>query len=362
MKRQTRSDEPRWQRTLYRPDTLADDLGIIGASVGPRTGPHKRTKGEKEDYVLRRLLAAWKISGRLKFPVDIQAEQSVPLEPDFVLMLANGDSLGVEITEAGEERYQQWLTHAEPEIRSGKVVHIPFEADTRRTASEISRAIAAKVKKFDAGSYRQSPCHLVVYDNTSWGGFLNKSELVDLVRHHNGLVGRFVEVHLVFNQRVFLDVFGRAELLDVSESYEIDVPRWASAQARRLRESADGWVGLDRHNIAGELDDLGKSERRALASQVRNLLIHLLKYEFKPTKRSASWRLSIDNARAELDEILSESPSLGADLALTIERQYRRARAGVAVQTKLAVATFPETCPYSRKQLLDEAYLPGAKK
>ena len=65
MKRQTRSDEPRWQRTLFEPDTLADDLGIIGASVGPRTGPHKRTKGEKEDYVLRRLLAAWKISGRL---------------------------------------------------------------------------------------------------------------------------------------------------------------------------------------------------------------------------------------------------------------------------------------------------------
>jgi hypothetical protein len=45
---------------------------------------------------------------------------------------------------------------------------------------------------------------------------------------------------------------------------------------------------------------LGKSERRALASYLRNLVMHLLKWEFHPERRTGSWRFSIDNARAEI--------------------------------------------------------------
>ena len=52
--------EGRWHRKLESPDRLAENLGDLGVSVGPRTGPTKRTHGEKEDYVLRRLLIAWK--------------------------------------------------------------------------------------------------------------------------------------------------------------------------------------------------------------------------------------------------------------------------------------------------------------
>ena len=360
MRRQTRANEPRWQRTLRSADTIADDLGLIGASVGPRTGPNRRTNGEKEDYILRRLLAEWKSRGRLQFPVDIRAERDGPGEPDFLLCLRDGKSLGIEITEAGEQEHQRWLTRAEPAMRAGNVVHVPFEADTQRTADEIIRAISRKVGKYAAGSYGRVPCHLVVYDTAAGGGFLDKRELIDAAVARHELFGGFAKVHLISGLRVWLDISGSVEVVDVSDSYEIDVPRWASVQAEQLRRGSLN--SLDREHIAGELEDLGKSERRALASHVRNLLLHFLKYEFQPKRRSASWRLSIEDARADVEEILSESPSLRADLGPAIEKQYRHARSQAATQTRLALGSFPEECPYSSEQLLDAEYLPSKGK
>ncbi len=68
--------EPRWVRTFHGPDTLADGLGTIGAWVGPRTGPNKRTQGQKEDYIFRRLLVAWKESDRLSYPIRSEEHTS----------------------------------------------------------------------------------------------------------------------------------------------------------------------------------------------------------------------------------------------------------------------------------------------
>ncbi len=68
-----RAAQPRWQRTFQSAETFTDDLGSIGAWVGPRTGPDRRTKGAKEDYVFRRLLVAWKETERLRFPLDAYA-------------------------------------------------------------------------------------------------------------------------------------------------------------------------------------------------------------------------------------------------------------------------------------------------
>jgi predicted nucleic acid-binding Zn-ribbon protein len=124
-----------------------------------------------------------------------------------------------------------------------------------------------------------------------------------------------------------------------------------------LRElSADR---LDAKNIAEELQDLGKTERRALASHTRNLLLHLLKYEFQRKERSASWKVSIDNARAEIEDILTQSPSLRHDFAAQIKSQYSRARRRASIETSPPAARFPESCPYSPEQLLDDEYLPA---
>ena len=54
--------------------------------------------------------------------------------------------------------------------------------------------------------------------------------------------------------------------VDVRTSCETDVVAWASEQARLLR--AGGFELLDRDHIAEEIEDVGKSDQRELASRM----------------------------------------------------------------------------------------------
>ena len=348
---------PRWARTFRSADGLPDDLGNIGAWVGPRTGPFgRRTQGQKEDYVLRRLLVAWKRCGTLKFPVDVHSGNDQLQEPDFVLSWSDR-KLGLEATEAGNEDYQAWLTHTAQDHLS----HVPFDPSTPGTANEIRDAIARKVGKFDGGNYRGAPeCDLMVYDNTSWGGFLDKGEILAALGRPNDLLGRFRQVHIVFGETVYLDIFGSApSRVDVSDAYEIDYARWLAEQVVKIRHGATEEVDLA--HIAEELDDLAKSERRALASHLGILLLHLLKWQSQAERRSESWRLSIDNARRDIHELLTESPSLRRSLAERLEDEYMRARRNAAGETGISSDRFPVECPFTREQVVDPEFFPEAE-
>ncbi|WP_373508135.1 DUF29 domain-containing protein [Thiocapsa sp.] len=80
-----------------------------------------------------------------------------------------------------------------------------------------------------------------------------------------------------------------------SPGYEQALVAWAFANARLLREGR--FDGLDVENIAVELEDMGRSDKRALASHLRVLFLHLLKWQKQPARREPSWRRSIRNAR-----------------------------------------------------------------
>jgi hypothetical protein len=342
----------RWERVLKDADTLADDLGMIGEFVGPRTGPNKGTKGQKEDYVLRRFLAACKSAVSLRFPLKVQAGQERDGEPDFVFAWDDGRRLGVEITEAGSREYQAWLTASEAQYADDET-----ELSTSRTVGELADAIAKKNARYDCGKYRQfGPCDLIVYDNTHSGGFLDKPDLLSGVRARNDLRDRFAAVHIVFESHVALDVFGEVKLIDVSRSYEADYAAWVSDQVARLR---DGDTNLDRKYLAEELEDLSKSLGRALSSHLRILILHLLKLAYQPSRQSKSWIHSIDNARGEIEDLLTENPSLKRELAERIARAYPRAKISAAREMKGASAKLPAKCPFTAEQLLDDGYLPN---
>lgn len=70
-------------------------------------------------------------------------------------------------------------------------------------------------------------------------------------------------------------------------SYEADVVAWANEQAALLR--AGRFDQLDLANIAEEIEDVGKSEKRELASRISVLLAHLLKWKYQPNLRSSSY-------------------------------------------------------------------------
>jgi len=140
--------------------------------------------------------------------------------------------------------------------------------------------------------------------------------------------------------------------------YDEDFYTWTQEQAALLREGAVH--ALDLTNLAEEIESLGKSDRRALGSHLRNLVLHLLKWQYQPGGRlpGQSWRSSIRNARAEITVLLEDSHSLQREVAGLLARWYSLARLDASDETGLPLATFPETCPWTPAQVLDPDFWP----
>jgi hypothetical protein len=138
--------------------------------------------------------------------------------------------------------------------------------------------------------------------------------------------------------------------------YDDDLVAWALANARLLRAGRVQDIDVD--HLAEELEDLGKSERRALRSHLRNLILHLLKWAYQPGLRGPSWRRSINNARRALDDIIEDSPSLERELTPMLPKTYGQARADAALETGLPETAFPPNCPFGLEQLRDDRFLP----
>jgi Domain of unknown function DUF29 len=136
--------------------------------------------------------------------------------------------------------------------------------------------------------------------------------------------------------------------------YDTDFDAWAQQQAAALRAKA--WNQLDIEHLAEEVEELRKTERNALRSQLRRLASHLLKWHNQPEKRSESWQATIRDARGLLEDGLETSPSLAGQLATLLAWAYPRARDQAAKDTGLSLVTFQEMCPWSVKQLLDEDF------
>jgi hypothetical protein len=135
-----------------------------------------------------------------------------------------------------------------------------------------------------------------------------------------------------------------------------DYQDWLAQTARLIRERR--WQALDADQLADEVEDLGKSERRGIASQLTRLLVHLLKWRFQPMRRSDSWRDSIADARLQIQLTIEDSPSLRAYPASQLDTCYAKARRFAAQQTGLALAVFPVACPFALDAVLSEDWLP----
>ena len=94
--------------------------------------------------------------------------------------------------------------------------------------------------------------------------------------------------------------------------YEQDFYAWANEQAALLRSGRVSDADLE--HIAEEIESMGRSEKRELINRLKVLLAHLLKWQFQPTLRGTSWRLTIEDQRQEVAEHLADNPSLKAML------------------------------------------------
>jgi hypothetical protein len=129
--------------------------------------------------------------------------------------------------------------------------------------------------------------------------------------------------------------------------YETDYHKWAMETAAALREGR--LQDIDLEATAEEIEDLGKSERKALRSAVAQLFMHLLKTKVQPHLAGASWRASIKNQRDEIADIIEENPSLKSLLSdpAFLKRAYRTAVQLAVIETEMPEKTFPDTCPFT---------------
>ena len=129
--------------------------------------------------------------------------------------------------------------------------------------------------------------------------------------------------------------------------YERDFYAWANQQSALLRSGRVAEADLA--NIAEEIESMGRSEKRELANRLAVLLAHLLKWQYQPGRRGASWRLTIEEQRQRLAAHLSDNPSLKAALPESI---------AAARQTGRARADFPADCPWGFEQIVDDGFWP----
>ncbi len=140
-------------------------------------------------------------------------------------------------------------------------------------------------------------------------------------------------------------------------TYEADFVLWLERQAELLRQ---GRVhDLDLENLAEEVESIGRSDKREVYNRLTVLLVHLLKYQFQPNKRTRSWRSTIREQRRQIKLVFQDSPSLAKSYAPNaFDTIYRDARQDAGDETKLSVDTLPETTPYTLEQVLDENFFP----
>ena len=141
-------------------------------------------------------------------------------------------------------------------------------------------------------------------------------------------------------------------------SYESDVVAWAQEQVVLLRTGRLDQIDLK--HIAQEIEDVGKSEQRELASRMAVLLAHLLKWQHQPSRRSKIWQHTIATQRKEVSYVLAEAPSLRVKFndAAWIDIVWAKAKGIAESDTGLDIETFAQVLPWSATDVLNEGWLP----
>ncbi len=146
------------------------------------------------------------------------------------------------------------------------------------------------------------------------------------------------------------------ETRQASSLYDTDWYLWSQTNAQLLREGR--FTDLDTLHLIEEIEDMGRSQRQAIYSHLRNLLMHLLKWQYQTHLQSKSWYFSISNARIAIARLIKESPSLKQLPSKEMTDAYADAVKLASVETGLDETRFPPVCPYVLDNILKDGWLP----
>ena len=116
-------------------------------------------------------------------------------------------------------------------------------------------------------------------------------------------------------------------------------------------------VSQSRYQAQNVLESLaeamGRSERKAVSSQLMRLMLHVIKWRCQPEKRSASWVISIRSARREIADSQEEMPSLNRDFLLSI---WDKCFAAAKQDARDEMGKKPEITSLSWAEVFEEIY------
>lgn len=145
--------------------------------------------------------------------------------------------------------------------------------------------------------------------------------------------------------------------------YDQDFYQWTQEQAALLREGA--WHELDVAHLIEEIEDVGHSQRDALASHLEILLTHLLKLALTArdhphdlARAGRGWRQSCRVQRLQIAKRLRRNPSLRSTVPEECAEAYEIARVEAAIALDVDEAIVPEVCPWTAEQVLDGDFWP----
>jgi hypothetical protein len=140
--------------------------------------------------------------------------------------------------------------------------------------------------------------------------------------------------------------------------YEQDYAEWLEITLRQLQSRS--LEDVDWEHLIEEIEALGNEQRHKVESYLRQLIKHLLLYNYWEAEKNYSgrgWIEEIDNFRSELDTLL-ESKVLYKHAVKILDKVYGKAKRSAILKSQLPDHLFPETCPYSLMEILDPDWLP----
>ncbi len=125
--------------------------------------------------------------------------------------------------------------------------------------------------------------------------------------------------------------------------YDTDFVQWAEQQSDRIARK--DLHHIDWANVAEEIADLGRREKRELENRLDVLLNHLLKrgYVDRPNDYRG-WELTIKEQRKQLRRLLRDSPSLRRHYDTVRPEFWQEVRTDVA--DEYPAAPLPDTDPF----------------
>ncbi len=138
--------------------------------------------------------------------------------------------------------------------------------------------------------------------------------------------------------------------------YDRDFYSWIYHQSTLLRQKR--FDELDLIHLTEEIEDLGKRHYEQLESRLMQLAAHLLKGKVQHWKRTNSWRATIRVQRKSITKLLDRNPGLRARLAEALAESWDQSRDLAIVETDLPDESFPETCPFTLTEIMDQEFWP----